>query len=403
MTSAAQRWFVSDKEYYNRVRSFDYAVAWRNSADTTPTLKQVDILPHPEHEHFGDLFDDVVIGDHLWFTYPGAMIYADVEGTEDHKAAMQDRHFCEGLQTGEEDNAEIEKARKRVFDLYRAALPEAEYNEADEKDRGRFMRRYADKNRVQSFMIDHIVGMKSKGEKQEALAILSGEIMWKAPRPVMVMINLYDDCQSTSRGTGSGYIIAYDMVEDLILEKAYTSSPDHHPLGDPWDCASTTLKCSPGDLARRIADRTGLDEASSSYGFDLVNRIIAGCWIMRHADALQKVEEPGHGELLDEETLSKMEDVISAHETDLEKIPFPKKTRGGQGDDVDGHGVDYPYGPVLDILERFDELFRDQALHWKETGNEQAVTNVVKFYDGVTKAAEALQKDPKEKLELWQS
>ncbi|KAI9712504.1 MAG: hypothetical protein M1812_006920 [Candelaria pacifica] len=264
-TSAAQRWFLFDSDYFKQTcGAMDYAVVGHHATDITRTLKQVDNRPHPEYEDFGELLDDAVVSDHLWFAQAGTMVYADVNGTKAHVAAMQARELRHEYQNRSRFDL-INADQERLLGLYKAAG--AKHHDTGDKYGSKTQGKSADSLRISSRMIDHIISLKTKQEKKTALSLLSGEIVFKAPRPILILINIFDDSQSTIPGTGSGRVIAYDPIEDEIYKKNYTSSPYKHPLGDSWH-ASPKLKIATGQLARFIANRENMVGVNSSqYGF----------------------------------------------------------------------------------------------------------------------------------------
>ena len=244
----------------------------------TCSLEEIYGLPHPENEHFGRLLEEARTL--FWFARPGAIIYADVGGTQSHKAAMQDREWRNEHKRGGEESEQFLADRTRVLELYKASMPGSE---VDEDEETAFLKAHFDETYITPDMLDHLISLKTKEDKKRAMTLLSGEVTWKIPRPVMVLINMYEDCQATSLGNGSGYAMAYNVVEDMIIIKSYSSSLEHHPLDEPWNVTpkvgSLYFKGSPGAFAHRIATRADLDEASPHYGFDLVNRVLVGEWI----------------------------------------------------------------------------------------------------------------------------
>lgn len=377
----------------------DYAVVGRYGSDISGTLERVNYLALPEYKNFGELLDVAVAGDQLWFAQPGAMVYADVNGTKVHQAAMQTRELRDEYRN--RSRFELTKSdRKRVLDLYKAAGVELHENSG--RNGSRASRKGLDSTIVSPRMIDHIIGMRTKEEKKEALKLLSGEVVWKAPRPVFFLINMFDDGQAMIPGTGSGRVTAYDPIEDEVYKKNYTSSPDKHPLGDSWH-TNPKLKISSGNLTQFIANQENIANATSpQYGFDTIMRIVTRYWLLDHIDALRKVEGTGHGALLTNVTVFKMEDALSALRIGLDKVAFPTKVRARNGTDDYGSGVDHPYENILDFADRFEDTFRGRAIQWKDEGEENATNNMAMFYDGLVKAAEVLEKDPEADVELWQ-
>ncbi len=411
MNSTAQRWWSSDKEFY-KVKDMDYAVVGWRREDVRHDINFVESRPHRHFQNYYNFLDDTY-DSHYYFARRGALVFSDVDGTDEHRTAMLNRDYSverpvpsehqRSLAAGlaqaldhmdsdaHSDNCDCPKD-SNIDGLGSNDDGNADIGSAPLGDCEIFPTRRLDYDAVK-----HIITLSTKDDKSEMMNMVSAEVAQKTPRPTMLLAALFSNHQSVTVGEGSGYVVAYDSLENRIVVKPYKATLDHHPLGEPWFTAQKpdmiTYVGSPGALARRIAQREGLgDESSSNYGFALVARIVAGQWILSHQDALKTVPGPGHGDLLDEATVTQLRDTLEEHETELSSMPFPNKIRAENPKSTVNFA--HSYYAMTQLLEDIEGNLRRCALDGKEKGQEKAADNLAKFYERVLEAAAALAKDP---------
>ncbi|KAI9722233.1 MAG: hypothetical protein M1812_001705 [Candelaria pacifica] len=396
----------------------DYAVVGWREEEVQFNIRFIESHQHEVFHNFGR-FMGAAHGDQYYFARRGAIVFSDVDGTDEHQKAMRNREYSmkRPLLTKHQKTLGLGLERALAHEDSDAQSNNCDCQKVDGNhsdgiddhetdDEGSVaLENYElnPTNCLNYYAFSYIITLPTKDDKTALMEMVSGEVAQKAPRPTMVLVDLVSTHQSLAVGEGSGYAIAYDIVEDRIVVKPFKTYPTHHPLGEPWFTAPeadmASFVGSPGVLARRIAHREGLDDTDPNYGFVVVTRVIAGYWILSLLDALRTVPGPGHGDLLDEATVSQLDAVLEEHETELDNIPFPNKLRA---DDPESTNFAYNYHVMSQILEDMEGGLRRCALDGKKKGQDKAADNLAKFYDGVLKAAVALAKDPEMEVHLWE-
>lgn len=403
---AAARWFAPNDEFFNNLT--DYAFPGRDSAAIKRDLRRWDLR----------------LDDHLPWTYygyvrrsdsvpcyscavQGALVFADVVGTGEHKELVKNNQADNKLS---KDKSELvkqqeRKIREQLAKFYRPRI----FDTLDDDENG-----FSDKEdarvkhnikRDGAYLYPEIVGFilsrQTPEEKTTMLRLFSGESRFKHPRHVHMIIDMFDDAKATRCGESSGYVIAYDFLSDTVTIKQWFSSPDHHPLEDPWfglEDNGVSYKGRPNELLHQIVSRDGLVKDHPNYGFALVTRFMAGRWLSCFFEQLRLNSTAApDGSHYDH---AQLKAALSSYATELDTLEVPGVETDSEGRKKDTNyrkprsGTQEVYGEMIDVLEGWELDLAEIAVEERNAGKSMAAENLAKFYDGISRAARALLVEP---------
>ncbi|MCJ1364580.1 hypothetical protein MMC16_003693 [Acarospora aff. strigata] len=416
----ATRWLVDTDDF--SINHTDYALPDRDSAVINQELRSWDF------RHY-DLLPWTYLGYAITSDglpcYPsaiqGALLYADVTGTPEHKQLVKELRLQNRLSADAKELAKQQQPRMRdkLVPLFKPQwLRIVEAPEEKEK----LHEADADDKRMRHVIQDHgphlhpetvrfILGCQTVEEKTDVLNLFSGEGHVKHPRPTLMIVDMFDDAKAVRCGQSSGYVIAYDFLSNQIVIKHWNSSLDHHPFEDSWFATpqsdGVSYMGSPKDLWSAIVTRKGLVKGSPTYGFGLLTRYLAGCWMSKYFDVLgfamaTTKDQPHHeqGACADTHENDELPAVLSTYAAELNTLDVPGVKRDGEGQKQRTNYrqpksiTQIVYGEVLDYVERWEVELQEFAFTERKAGKEKIADNLARFYDGVSRAAKTLLLDP---------
>ncbi|KAI9664437.1 MAG: hypothetical protein M1829_005830 [Trizodia sp. TS-e1964] len=293
--------------------SEDYAIPWRLSYDTWQEQREREMDNNRQFPTFLHLLRGY---DSL--SYRHCLVFSDVQGTAEHKKQMRERLYAtqlesldlkesrlmdilEGLDDG--DDAHKRQLRDKLIVLLKEEIDADRIFRADVTDIETAVNYLAFRNYVlPSNLIRHIISL-STADQKTVLSYLYGEIVFKEPRPAMLVIGYIDDEQSPElAGSSAGYIVGYDFI---------TSQPQSDPIA---------FIGSPSALRTRIASKTDLPHPSESqaYTMALATHVMAGDWMAINSTA---IERDCKREFKDDSWIELVK-VLEDHRFEMPSIPF---------------------------------------------------------------------------------
>ncbi|KAI9874232.1 MAG: hypothetical protein M1830_010042 [Pleopsidium flavum] len=435
----AARWFVSTDDFLSS--NCDYAFPRVDRAEIRHELRHWDFRSYdriPWPFTFFQLFCRADVEPCYESATEGALVYADVTGTAEHKKAVDELRDSDLVSGNEKDlfDGQQRRIRDKLVSVYKGMKAqsvdegnhEVDVVDADADADDQKMRRILERNGAYIYpeVADFIISCPTSKEKAAVLNLISGADHYKHPRPTLMLIAMFDDAQTIRYAESSGYVVAYDFLTNQIIIKHWLSSLDHHPLEDPWFTPSSkdgvSYIGSPSDLLQRIVAREGVLKGSPTHGFDLLTRFIAGRWLIKHFGplGLATTTEPHRAEaasgninshmsahtahLRDKASLKSLDPALARYTTELKALNIPVKDRNSDGGNEDGDRkvvelkqadpAQILYAMTLDHLEMWETTLQEIAEDDREEGKVKKAENMAKFYDGITRAARSLVKDP---------
>ncbi|KAI9820018.1 MAG: hypothetical protein M1827_006589 [Pycnora praestabilis] len=402
--TTAKRWFDNGDTF--DAPQHDYAIVGRYAGEIQEQVDGQGMRQHPELKNFDDFFHYIKEVDGYWFGQPRILVYADVDGTNEHKkTVLRFQKTPRVVRPMDTQTPKQKLLRRELYELFDQNAEGMAF-ESPQLSKDTETNEYIGfpGEPIDPCFIDHIVGKANKEDKVELINILSGEVFLANPRPTMLLIRIFDDQQAFYFTEASGYAIGYDFLTDNIVIKYYFSDGKHRPLDNSWftkpAADGVNFLGTPSALARLIGSRKGLDRAKSDYGFALVIRVVVGRWIVGHLEALKKVHDRGHGDLLNDDAVRKLTEVITVHRKELIDLPFPQKEKTFKDSRAKNS---LPYIYTLFFLNDIEWRLREAALGAKKDGDAKDAYNMVTFYDGIKDAAKILSKDPGADPSKWGS
>ena len=420
---ATTRWLISPSEFARRL--MDYAFPRSDSANIKRELhewdfRSSDFLPWT---YSGFVCPSDCMPCYEYAT-EGALLYADVTGTAEHKQLVERFRATEVLSA---DQKELVKRQQRgtvdsLVAMYKALRAQREDTQGHDQDVGDADAEYERMERIihqegayiEPNVVKFILGCRTQTQKAAVLDLYSGEGSVKHPRPTLMLISMFDEAKAARYTESSGYLVAYDFLTNRVIIKHWTSSLDHHPLGDPWfEKPADDGVCylgSPSNLVERIVNRRGLMPDRPGYCFSLVTRLLAGQWLLKYM-ALpglaiatvansSKPEEISRASAQNDARYDALKAAVSRHAAELEALDVPGVDRDPDGNKLDTNyrqgrsDVHCVYGGVLDIFETWEVALQETAAGERAANKDKVAKNLAKFYDGVTRAARTLFADP---------
>lgn len=406
----AARWFARDNEFFST--QTDYAFPGRDSAAIKRELRNWDVR----------------LSDDLPWTYygyvrrsdsnpcyrsatQGALVFADVVVTGERKELVKNIQADNELP---KDKLELVKQQERTIreklaKFYRLnplynldVLDEDDANGLSDKEHARVKQSIRnDGAYLYPEIVNFILSRQTPAEKMSTLRLYSGEGRSKHPRHTIMLIEMVDDAKATRCGESSGYVIAYDFLTDMITIKQWLSSPDHHPLQDPWskltnDGVSWTGH--PSELLHQIVSREGLVREHFNYGFALLMRFMAGRWLSCYFEqlGLSSTAAPDGSHYVH----AQLGKALSSYAAELDKLDVPGVETDSEGRKKATNyrkprsSTQEVYGEMIDYLESREVDLAEIAVEERNAGKSMAAENLAKFYDGVSRAARALLVEP---------
>lgn len=332
MSSAtASRWFAPSHEFYASLD--DYAIVKVQSA----YVRQARI--HPDHgsnrvgfrePSFSDILSSLRLNPCYPFATEGQLVYADVdEENPKHKEDVYGRIAKEVPLDAESESESVKSARKHLIEhlateWFKSESGNPTENDDNDKDVSEAHHRLSRTKAmftgmlqdgvIDDAVIEYILGAaETETAKRDLLNIVSSQTRHRSHRPVLVLVDLIDDMQSSEVGVTTGWVIGYEFVENLLIIKPFLSTPDRHPLGGSWYDSlpddgisffgspatfvekyyyNTTQGAVDDDVADADADQTPPATATSAspfpphHGFQPLIHTIAAKWIHRLWDSL---------------------------------------------------------------------------------------------------------------------
>ena len=245
----AARWFAGNDDFFNN--RADYAFPGIHSAEITPHLRSWDFR----------LYDELP-----WTYYgyvrasdsrpcyacaaPGALVFADVIGTDEHRELLKNLRADHELTIDEivgftQQERQLGDQLAPIYNSNPQRDPDVpivnEENAISQKDLLRLKQSFQmDGAYLHPEIVSSVLKRRTDKDKAAVLDLYSGEVLSKLPRPTLMIIEMFDEAKATSCGESSGYVIAYDFMTNRVIIKHWTSSLDHRPLVFPsWAARAT--------------------------------------------------------------------------------------------------------------------------------------------------------------------
>ena len=214
-SSTASRWFGPSHEFYASLD--DYAVVQVQSA----YVRQAKI--HPDHgsnrvgfhePSFSDILSSLRLNPCYPFATEGQLVYADVdEENPKHKEDVYGRIAKEVPLDAESESESVKSARKHLIEhlateWFKGGNPGTENDDDNNDDddvseahrlsrtKAMFAGMLQD-GVIDDAVIEYILGAESEAAKRDLLNIVSSQTPHRSQRPVLVLIDLIDDMQSS--------------------------------------------------------------------------------------------------------------------------------------------------------------------------------------------------------------
>lgn len=390
MTSTADRWFVSDKQYH--LSTNDYALVRRSTASVHEDLLETDMIRTriiDTEATFRDEYDQLKFEPCYEFALHGRLVYADVD---DQDPAHKEKVFDQGVKETpiEEDSEKTAEIKKELIKV----CGEAWYSKDDDSENDeesmsqeereqwtqRDLKMLIRQGLIEPPICSLLLTAKTVEDKEEILSIVSGQSKRPIKRPVLVLVDMIDSKQNAEVGQTEGWVIAYDFVKELLVIKPFISKKGKHPLGEKWygDVAQDgvsfcgTLK----EFAKTYAEfGNTVDPANKDDGFRMLVQTVAARWI----DFFGKDLVAAYGTEFQPDLLA----VKEANEKILkamENIKFPTV----QKNEKPGYEIE-PLLWLQSVIETEEAGIRDAAVDAKEKGEEKVAQDAAKLYESVLK------------------
>lgn len=253
----ATRWFVSDKDF--DAADEDYAIVFERSADARVEFRSHDDgYWRQRPRSFGEIADETNC---YLLAWKGRLLYADVDEAADPEHLKSIEKAREELL--KEEAPGTEEARKGLVAHY---LEESKKHDDNEDYGYNFEPLFPNRrNKIEGFKGEIGIGpcveyclLQDVKTRKILLNLLTRQARRKSPRPVLLLLGMIDNRQSTLWGRTEGFASAYDFETDEIIVKPFVSHEGHHPLGERWDVVSSgaddgpCFRCSPVQFVERF-------------------------------------------------------------------------------------------------------------------------------------------------------
>ncbi|KAI9892559.1 MAG: hypothetical protein M1814_001248 [Vezdaea aestivalis] len=328
----------------------------------------LDFIDYHDDQHLG------VLGS------PGDLIYGDVQGTVEHKDQMAEQDTSPSIAGTDVEGRYMKQLKGLLVFATNVFNDEGTFKGAKtfETESARLVPNIF----VRWAHLPYLLTLPTKEEKADALAVLGHQALRPNDRKLMVLICHINNLQNVQSPTG--YVAAYDLVEDRIIVQKYAETEELGALDGPWiqEMPDTddgiTFYGTVEEFSDRVVNKVGLKEDASDYGFALVVRLLVGEFAasLEHASEWKGVEDNS-----DVESLGAIEDRPLMQATDeidleLESIKFPNI-------ESPEHKVPEPFWVFTraHFLGCFERTSKFEACHLRKAGKKEEAQKIADWYD----------------------
>jgi hypothetical protein len=86
---------------------------------------------------------------------------------------------------------------------------------------------------VDKELVKYIIRLRSPKEKKVTLWSIS-QLNSIRPRPTILLVSMFDDCQSTTASQTTGYRVGDEFVTNTVVAEPFVSTPGVNPFHQPW-------------------------------------------------------------------------------------------------------------------------------------------------------------------------
>jgi hypothetical protein len=86
---------------------------------------------------------------------------------------------------------------------------------------------------VDKELVKYIIRLRSPEEEKVTLWSIS-QLNSIRPRPTILLVSMFDDCQSTTASQKTGYRVGYESVTNTVVAEPFVSTPGVNPVYQPW-------------------------------------------------------------------------------------------------------------------------------------------------------------------------
>ncbi|KAI4162033.1 MAG: hypothetical protein LQ342_004345 [Letrouitia transgressa] len=381
----ATRWFVSDKDF--DAADEDYAIVFERSADARVEFRSHDDgYWRQRPRSFGEIADETNC---YLLAWKGRLLYADVDEAADPEHLKSIEKAREELL--KEEAPGTEEARKGLVAHY---LEESKKHDDNEDYGYNFEPLFPNRrNKIEGFKGEIGIGpcveyclLQDVKTRKILLNLLTRQARRKSPRPVLLLLGMIDNRQSTLWGRTEGFASAYDFETDEIISAPapmtglvsavprFNSSSASSNSRNPWGGDAKDLK----DL-----------------GFKMMTYHHIALFVITWWNILAKNPDLAAGEETFTET--KLEELKTAQAQVAEvmkKTKFPKQDK--RVESVEQSSVNF-FKKLRDKLERHENTIRSDALEAKYEGKEELAMSIAGFYEKLTSQLNDFIKNPTNK------
>ena len=416
-STAASRWFFRpDHEFLASLG--DYAVVQKTSTEVRHAKTHVDNGCYRRglnQNSFADVLLKLPANPCYSFAHDGQLVYADVDDENaKHKEDVYGSIAEEAPLKSVSDDVKV--ARKYLIEHLAKKWFQHERGSNAHRCRmaqDRLFSMLRD-GEIDDSIIRYIICAPNETKMQVLLNIVSGQSQRSTQRPVLVLIGLIDDMQSTEMGVTKGWKIGYDFMKGTLIIKPFLSTKDKHPLGSYWYTPAKgdddiSFQDTPGTFVTNYAhqapnqtnvDRNAPQPLAIPAAFKALVHTVAAKWIARHWKRLFSTEE----------NLEAFKKAILSNTVALTTIKFPVTKKTGplpfvnpdsvpeEDHDASGRGnwiVD-AYVRIQDILEKEEPQIRDVALRAKEAGDHYAADRIAGAWSDMWYRLTSINEGPRE-------
>jgi len=460
--STAASWMVPDDEYYTKTE--DYALVGESANIIRSELYQANNYvaePLSRPLYYGEILHLQRHEPAYGFVDPsGHMIYADVDDSNpsherdikelrskerkledawehrDAKMADAARALCIYLEDAWKGRFPPHTAEKAPFleEAWRRQRPESAQDERMPPDalqamfhewkQGQAFEHFEDmaahRQTPDSKVLKYIFG--AGHEHREALMhMISGQTLSPTKRPVMLLVDMFDSRQSPMPGVKTGWVIAYDLLNQNIVIKPFYSDKDHHPLTSSWNHPvvddGVSYVSTPSEFIKAyhllaksvpntcIHDYIDIESGGHlrpkepSLAFRMLVHSLAAKWVLRHWPDLI-----GHWCETPEESTSLFQftqDDCKQIRIYLQQIHYPMvaKTKPAE---MEKKVVVGPFADLEWTLEEMEDYFRAGAVGAQEIGEEKIAKNMAVLYEKIMEMVKAFNQNPRGDICAWE-
>ncbi|MCJ1299793.1 hypothetical protein MMC08_002586 [Hypocenomyce scalaris] len=404
MSTSTANWSLPTRTWKRLIQ--DYALVSFRATFIQRELRNHDRFQHPHYVNFQDFLKGRFVHNYSFAQCGGVeLVYADVDqGNEAHHKVVGS--WAEEKEAEVEDESvagekkKLVEAAKGKFHFMSGAMDKKKAEGKDQEGSGKAgkPRAWTDlmvlselRHRVsedQSWINEYIMRLSSRTAKEAVLQILSEQSRSKTVRPVMLLLDMVDSCQSTKASETTGWVTGYDFLENVIIIKPFLSKEGHHPLGETWFGTvaedGVAFRGSPEELLKLVGFH---DVDAEKHTFSQIIRIEAVNWMMRYRKVLA-LNFDGSAELW-----QNIQDRKDRLKREMKDIEFHNKVKAKGEEKLEGAAKTI-YEQTMGCLEALEADFRYAAVHAKERGEVKEMDNMVAFYDRTMADLKSLMEDP---------